>query len=201
MPNLRTRLASPELRKALTDVLTHAWAGNVHPVDGVLGVLERELLSTAPRRNFTPAHLGLVYLLAEQQGATHVRLRRIWDAKATRPRSPWPWISDSGIRTRCSELVAWGIVEDTGARGESATGRPSTIWSLTGTHPADVGRDVELVPGVDAGTVERLDELLAEAGSDVIIRAQLQLAARVAGIGVTTVDISPDLSGFRRAGA
>lgn len=153
-------------RRALEPVLEH----------GV--VLRRR----PPTRHFTSAHLGLVYLLAEQQGATHVRLRRLWDAKSARPRSPWPWISDSGLRTRCSELVAWGLVENTGARGESPTGRPATIWTLVGIHPASVGRDVAQVPGVDAGVLERLEELLVEADGDVLIRSQLELAAEVAGL-------------------
>lgn len=183
MTTLRTRLSAPELRESLRTLLVESWESHVDDqTDRVLELLERELIERAPTRNFTPAHLGLVYLLAEQQGATHVRLRRLWDAKATRPRSPWPWISDSGLRTRCSELVAWGIVEDTGARGTSATGRPATIWTLVGIDPRSVGRDVQPVPGLDPGVSERLAELLGEAGSDVIIRSQLELVAKVAGI-------------------
>jgi hypothetical protein len=199
MPTLRDRIHD----QALADTLTEALAAVQYDAtpSGLAAVaiacVDGHLSALAPRRNFTPAHLGLVYILAEDQGATHVRLRRIWDAKSSRPRSPWPWISDSGIRTRCSELVAWGLVEDIGARGTSATGRPSTIWTLTGVHPAKVGRDVEQVPGLDPGVHERLHELLNEAGSDGVIRSQLELAAEVAGFGVTSIDITPDLSGLR----
>lgn len=184
MPTITDRLHQPALERELGQALAAIAleAGPAELATVAIATVERHLASTAPRRNFTPAHLGLVYLLAEQQGATHVRLRRLWDAKATRPHNPWPWISDSGIRTRCSELVAWGLVENTGARGESATGRPATIWTLLGVDPGSIGREVEPVPGIDAGVLERLEQLLAEAGSDVIIRSQLELAAKVAGI-------------------
>lgn len=184
MPTAIQRLHQPALADTLGEALGAIAIGADPKALAAVAIacVEGHLTSTAPSRNFTAAHLGLVYLLAEQQGATHVRLRRLWDAKAARPRSPWPWISDSGIRTRCSELVAWGLVEDTGARGESATGRPATIWTLVGIHPASIGRDVVLVPGVEAGVLERLDELLSEAGDDVLIRSQLELAAEVAGI-------------------
>lgn len=199
MTTLRDRLHDPDLARTLSTALAAVEfeRGPAALAAVAIATVDAHLAALAPRRNFTPAHLGLVYLLAEQQGATHVRLRRLWDAKSARARTAWPWISDSGIRTRCSELVAWGIVEDTGARGESATGRPATIWTLTGINPAKVGRDVERVPGLDAGVHERLDELLAEAGDDVLIRSQLELAAEVAGFGITTVTITPDLSGLR----
>lgn len=178
------RLHDPELSQTLGEALGAIALGTDPKALAAVAIacVEGHLAAAKPTRNFTPAHLGLVYLLAEQQGATHVRLRRLWDAKATRPRSPWPWISDSGLRTRCSELVAWGIVEDTGARGTSATGRPATIWTLVGIDPRSVGRDVQPVPGLDPGVSERLAELLGEAGSDVIIRSQLELVAKVAGI-------------------
>lgn len=178
------RLHDPELASTLGEALAEvALSATPKQLAAVaIACVEGHLLASRPTRNFTPAHLGLVYLLAEQQGATHVRLRRLWDAKSARPRSPWPWISDSGLRTRCSELVAWGLVENTGARGESPTGRPATIWTLVGIHPASIGRDVAQVPGVDAGVLERLEELLVEAGDDVLIRSQLELAAEVAGI-------------------
>lgn len=153
--------------------------------DAVEPVLERGVVlrSPAPQRKFTAAHLRVVFLLAESQGSTHTRLRRAWDAKSARADAiAWPWISDSGIRTRTSELVAWGLVEDSGAIGSSAYGRPSRIWQLTGINPTAIGRDALAVPGVEAGISSALDALLIEANADVTIRVQLQLAAEVAGV-------------------
>jgi hypothetical protein len=185
MPTMKDRLHSPELSATLAEALAAVqYTATPAGLAAVaIACVEPALQAAAPIRKFTPAHLCLVYLLAEQQGATHVRLRRLWDAKAARAgAAAWRWISESGIRTRCSELVAWGIVENTGARGESATGRPAAIWTLVGIDPRAVGRDVAPVPGVDPGCSDALDALLAEAGSDVLIRSQLELAASIAGI-------------------
>lgn len=135
------------------------------------------------RRQFTGAHLRVVYLLAESQGSTHTRLRRSWDAKSARVGAlAWPWISDSGLRTRVSELKSWGLVERSGAWGETVSGRRSAIWQLTGVVPAAVGRDADPVPGVARGTLSILHELVSEGDVDVTIRVQLELAASVAGV-------------------
>lgn len=185
MPTLRQRLTAPALRDELEEFLATVMYMRPAPPNAatdVLELLEQHLLAGEPRRLFTPHHLGIVYLLAEQQGATHTRLRRLWDARSARKVAPWPWISDSGIRTRTAELVAWGIVEDTGARGTSATGRPSKIWTLVGIDPVALGRDVAPVPGVDDGVPARLRELLEEARGDSTIVAHLMVAAEVAGV-------------------
>ena len=39
-----------------------------------------------------------------------------------------PQQSPSGIRTRCSELVAMGLVRDTGERRKMSTGRMAIVW-------------------------------------------------------------------------
>ena len=39
-------------------------------------------------------------------------------------------LSDSGARSRRAELVAIGILKDTGRYGKTATGRKTTIWGL-----------------------------------------------------------------------
>lgn len=189
MSKLSHLINALEIRSALAGKLHEQLVG-MHSIDvcqDIVDVLVDDVLvpltsSAEPRRQFTPAHLGVVYLLAEQQGATDVRLRRLWDARATRQAQPWPWITDSGIRTRRSELVRWGLVEDTGARGESPTGRPARIWSLVGVDPRKLGRTPEPIPGVEPGVRDRLLELLDEAGGDVMIRSQLELVDAVVGI-------------------
>lgn len=41
----------------------------------------------------------------------------------------WPWASDSSIRTRCSELVRDGMVEeDPGGYGASRMGNRALVW-------------------------------------------------------------------------
>lgn len=39
--------------------------------------------------------------------------------------------SPSGLRTRRAELVALGLVADTGERRRTASGRRSTVWKVT----------------------------------------------------------------------
>ena len=39
-------------------------------------------------------------------------------------------LSDSGARSRRAELVAIGILKDTGRRAKTVTGRKTTIWGL-----------------------------------------------------------------------
>jgi hypothetical protein len=40
--------------------------------------------------------------------------------------------SDSGLRTRRKELVAQGLVEDSGMKVESSSGRQMIVWQATG---------------------------------------------------------------------
>lgn len=40
-------------------------------------------------------------------------------------------VSASGLRSRRSELVKAGLVEDSGERGKTASGRKTIIWRLT----------------------------------------------------------------------
>ncbi len=40
----------------------------------------------------------------------------------------YPPQSDSGIRTRCSELVKMGLVRDTGRTERTASGRNAVVW-------------------------------------------------------------------------
>lgn len=42
-----------------------------------------------------------------------------------------PMQSDSGIRTRCRELVTLGFVEDSGERTTTASNRKAVVWKVT----------------------------------------------------------------------
>lgn len=41
-----------------------------------------------------------------------------------------PWQSDSGLRTRRSELVALGVVRDSGGKTKTASGRKTILWKV-----------------------------------------------------------------------
>lgn len=41
-----------------------------------------------------------------------------------------PWQSDSGIRTRRSELVSLGVIVDSGIKGRTASHRKTVLWKV-----------------------------------------------------------------------
>jgi hypothetical protein len=47
-----------------------------------------------------------------------------------RVRTDWKNASDSGLRSRRSELVTLGFVEDSGELGKTEMGNPAIIWRL-----------------------------------------------------------------------
>jgi hypothetical protein len=71
--------------------------------------------------------LGL--LKTFRDGLTDEQLRDEWAIAANRVMG-WPPISDSGLRSRRSELVRAGKVVDSGEKGRTAAGRACTIWKL-----------------------------------------------------------------------
>lgn len=142
--------------------------------------------SRSPKiRRFLPAHAYLAVLLAETRGATHTRLERLWAVKSARSDdSAWPFISGSGLRTRVSELVRWGIVEWSGAYGHTIANRPSKIWQLTNLAMRSVsienGTAVD-VPGFDPDAPAALRQLHSHE-TDLVIRVTLESVATAAGI-------------------
>jgi hypothetical protein len=49
------------------------------------------------------------------------------------PSLDWPKTSESGFRTRVSELVAAGLAADSGHRQKLPSGRRAVLWSITST--------------------------------------------------------------------
>lgn len=139
-------------------------------------------------RGFVHAHLRVVYLLAESQGSTHTQLARRWQTKAARPPGrAWPFISDSGLRTRVSELVRWGLVEWSGGMGRTLNNRPSKIWQLVSEPARLAGIDdglVQPIASVEPGSRDVYLSLVEEAGGDLAIRSSLELAALAARIAL-----------------
>lgn len=139
----------------------------------------------APHR-FLPAHLRIVVLLAESQGATYPRLERAWAAKAARTGDDaWPLLSPSSIRTRTSELIRWGIVEHSGAYGRTIANKPAHVWQLTPDktrRAAIAAGTARRVEGIAPETPAALAALLDQAGADIVTRATLETVASAAGI-------------------
>lgn len=130
-------------------------------------------------RRFGPVHARIVFLLSETSGATFTRLERLWAAKAARTGDlAWPFVSSSGLRTRVSELKAWGLVEWSGDWGTTVSNRPSRVWRLANLSAASVTQ----VPGYDREAPVALAALREEAGSDLYTFAVLESVAAAIGI-------------------
>lgn len=86
--------------------------------------------STDPQTSWEAA--ASVGNLREEQAKVWFVLRRwgplIHERLIERCRALGFTMSESGIRTRCSELVNAGLVEDSGEKGQTHRGRRSTKW-------------------------------------------------------------------------
>lgn len=133
---------------------------------------------------FGAAHLRLVYLLAETSAATDTQLVRRWASHvAVREGKPWPPISESGLRSRRAELASWGLVEWSGAWGQSRSGRPSRIWqNVSLERELLTGEGWAPVPGFEPKALTVLEELIDTAGTDVVLVSALRHAERAAGV-------------------
>jgi hypothetical protein len=145
-------------------------------------LLEQQAILHA-ERTFTAAHLRIVYLLAETSAATDTQLVRRWASHiAPRAGLGWPPISESGLRSRRAELHEWGLVEWSGAWGQTRNGRPSRIWqNVSLERELLAGQGLAPVPGFEPTALTALAALLEEAGADVVIAAALRHAQRAAG--------------------
>lgn len=137
---------------------------------------ELEAAASEPARAVKASHLRVLLLIAEARavGLTDTQLGRRWAVKVARPSASWPLISDAGIRSRRAELVGWGLVEEVPeVRGRTRTNRPTRLWRLTdGNALVSAAWDEE--------TLEVYQELLDEAGNDVVTRSALVLARSAA---------------------
>lgn len=72
-----------------------------------------------------------VYMAIDHHGAAGVSdqdLIRSYNRSHLRNPTMYPYQSESGIRTRRSELVRKGLVVDSGRRSTTRSGRKSIVW-------------------------------------------------------------------------
>lgn len=65
------------------------------------------------------------------RGLTDEALGRIYYQRHRRTPDEYPMQSPSGLRTRRAELVAVGLVEDSGETVRLASGRKAVVWRVT----------------------------------------------------------------------
>lgn len=81
------------------------------------------VLHLTDRRKAVLECLRLCGAMTDEQIEWNYRFRQITYA--------WPQQSVSGLRTRRSELVRMGLVEDSGKRVRLSTGRMAIVWRAT----------------------------------------------------------------------
>lgn len=84
--------------------------------------------AAASVRDITKTHERVVEVLERYGPATDEEIERYYFNLAQL--FEWPSASPSGLRSRRAELVAMGLVYDTGERGKTASGRATAIWEL-----------------------------------------------------------------------
>lgn len=87
----------------------------------------RKAMTAVNRANASRIHEWVIDRLTEHpEGATHEQLWMIYTRTQPEART-----SQSGLRTRVSELVRGGVVCDTGRTRTMTTGRQAIVWALT----------------------------------------------------------------------
>lgn len=86
-------------------------------------------IAAASVRDISKTHERIIEVLDRYGPATDEEIERYYFNLAEL--FDWPKASASGLRSRRAELVTLGTVFDTGNRGTTATGRPTTIWELS----------------------------------------------------------------------
>ena len=84
--------------------------------------------AAATVRNITETHNAILTFIRIDGPMTDFELLARWRKYCDRG-----WlepISESGLRTRRSELVAAGYLEDSGRRGKTPSGRSCIIWQV-----------------------------------------------------------------------
>lgn len=135
----------------------------------------------AAQRPLHTFHVDIIYLLAEHGPLTDLQLERRFNVHATARTKPWPWQAPSGLRTRRSELVSWGMVQCISREGKSLTGRPARLWALAEPMPlVHTGTGCNGTAALRVGA--RLWKGLDEASGNLVIRVAMADVARIAGI-------------------
>lgn len=85
-------------------------------------------------RNVTEVQLAILDILASNP-TTDTKLIQKYRGRAEAGsglwRVPYPYASESGIRTRRRELADRGFVQDTGAQVKLPSGRKAVVWAIT----------------------------------------------------------------------
>lgn len=95
----------------------------------------RKAMDSINRDNAWAIHNWIIDALTQhREGMTHEQLwehcRSVYTGPPRSVRS-----SQSGLRTRVSELVRGGVVEDSGRTRTMTTGRQAIVWQLTESNP------------------------------------------------------------------
>jgi hypothetical protein len=79
-------------------------------------------------RNQTATHARIIEVMERYGPATDEDIAAYYGNLAQL--FDWPPVSPSGLRSRRAELVALGVIVDTGEKGRTESGRACTVWDL-----------------------------------------------------------------------
>jgi hypothetical protein len=82
------------------------------------------------RSAIDPRHVYVLALLAKHPAASDSSLTRKWAARAARGTHPWPFVSDSTIRSCRADLVRWGVLQRAEAIATTRYNRATSTWEL-----------------------------------------------------------------------
>lgn len=84
--------------------------------------------AAASVKNLTAVQDQILAILANHGASNDEQIAQVWARMVGK--GMLPIVSDSGLRSRRAELVARGLVEDSGARIKMASGRNSIVWQV-----------------------------------------------------------------------
>lgn len=92
-------------------------------------ITSHEAAASIGQEQIRASQRAIMSLLAKYGPMTHQQMIRWYSYSRY-----YPCQSESGIRTRCKELVRLGQIRDSGGRAVLASGRRAIIWEATTTN-------------------------------------------------------------------
>ena len=124
----QTRLQTPHSRANAPAALSHPIVTPT-PARATHPHTSRKAMDSINRETAWAIHNWIIDTLTDQGGLTHEQLWNRHQLHRGRDHET-PKSSQSGLRTRVSELVRGGVIQDSGRTRTMTTGRQAIVWEL-----------------------------------------------------------------------
>lgn len=91
----------------------------------------REAAASVDKRRVSDTHKLILRIFASAGELCDLDLEVVYQGRRAAAPGLYPEISDSGLRTRRSELVNGGLLADSGRKTTLPTGRKAILWKIT----------------------------------------------------------------------